>query len=347
MTELVRRPRSSDGAKGQTGGLVLLVEDDPDAAEAVASLLDLEGYDVVVERSGSAALTAVQVNRPDLLLLDLGLPDVDGLVVCQRLRADPRWDSLGIVALTARAGLEHTILGLQNGLDGYLQKPFDAEDLLARIAAMLRQSRRERGTNPLTRLPGNNAIEAALVSRLETGAEFAVCYLDIDHFKAYNDRYGFAAGDQAILGLASAISCSLDAIGSDGFQGHVGGDDFIVLLDTAEVDEFCSRVIAAFEDVVAAAYSAADRARGTVEVEDRTGVVREVPIMSVSAAVVLQQGGRFAHLGEISRAAAELKTHVKRRGGGTFMVDRRLNRSDARRRPQQGREHPTEMRRDA
>jgi diguanylate cyclase (GGDEF)-like protein len=328
-------------------GVVLLVEDDPDAAAELEALLDLEGYSVVVERSGGGALTAVHDVLPDLVLLDLGLPDLDGLDVCQRLRRDPRWDSLSILALTGRAGSENEVLGLQNGLDGYLEKPWRADELLARVGAVLRQSRRQRGTNPLTLLPGNSAIESALVSRLSSGEDFAVCYLDIDNFKAYNDRYGFAAGDDAILGLADAIRRALDAIGSHGFQGHVGGDDFIVLIDPAEVEQFCTRACASFDDVVASAYTSVDLARGTVEVEDRTGAVRQVPIMSLSAAVVLQQRQRFVHVGEISRAAAELKTHLKRRGGGTFIVDRRRLTAGSGRAVLPRQEHPLEDRRGA
>ena len=112
-------------------------------------------------------------------------------------------------------------------------------------------------------------------------------------------------------------------MGSDAFYGHVGGDDFVVLLDPDEVKGFCPRVQAGFAAVIASAYTPQDLERGVVQVEDRVGALHDVSTMSLSVAVVTQRAGRFEHVGEIGRAAAELKTHVKRGGGGRCMVDRR------------------------
>jgi diguanylate cyclase (GGDEF)-like protein len=303
--------------------VVMVVEDNADIADVVQDLLELEGYSVVVARSGQEALDSVREARPDLLLLDLGLPDMDGLEVCRQLRADPRWGSLSIVAFTSRAGWRNQVIGLHEGFDGYVVKPFEVEELLARVDATLRQSYRERQVNPLTFLPGNNTIEIALLERLKSRDDFDTCYLDIDGFKAYNDRYGFAAGDDVILRLAALIRTTLDEVGSRGFHGHVGGDDFVVLLDPGEGERVCAGVLAGFGAITADVYTADDLARGAVEAADRSGALRMVPTMTLSIAIVPQRGGRFSHIGEISLAAAEVKMHIKQRGRGGCMTDRR------------------------
>ena len=255
---------------------MLVIDDDRDVADALVDLLSWAGYQTTVAHSGAMALLLADEARPDVVLLDLGLPDVDGLDLCTRLRSDARWNVVTIIGLTARSRLADRVDGLRRGLDDYVTKPFRSVELLARIDASLRHSHRERDTSPLTLLPGNAAIERALVQRLESGTDFAVCYFDVDRFKSYNDRYGFNAGDAVIRAVAEIGQLTL-ADGSDGFLGHIGGDDFVAVVRPDEAERFCVGLLARFEAVVRASYSQADFERGAVEVVDRTGLLSMSP----------------------------------------------------------------------
>lgn len=247
--------------RSEMGGDILVVEDDPFISDALEEVLVEFGYSVRVASTGGAAVTAMVAQRPDLVLLDLTLPDVDGLDLCRQLRADSRWNAVPVIALTARDHLNDRVAGLREGLDDYLTKPFNIAELAARLDANLRRSRRELHTSPLTLLPGNRDIESTLAARLASGDDFAICYIDIDNFKPYNDRYGFTAGDQIIRALADAIQRSLRGL-ENAFPGHVGGDDFVAIMQPVDAETFAQRVIQSFEALLPTAYPSEDFRRG-------------------------------------------------------------------------------------
>jgi diguanylate cyclase (GGDEF)-like protein len=213
------------------------------------------------------------------------------------------------------------VAGLRRGLDDYVTKPFRSAELLARLEASLRHSRRERDTSPLTLLPGNAAIERELAQWLESGVDFAVCYFDIDRFKSYNDRYGFNAGDAVIRAVAEIGQQSL-ADRPTSFLGHIGGDDFVAVVRLDDAERFCSALLTRFSAIVDASYSPEDLERGSIEVVDRGGALQAVPLVGLSVAVVVQCDRRYRHVGELGRAAAEIKSYLKQHGGG-FLIDRR------------------------
>jgi PleD family two-component response regulator len=305
-----------------SGGSILVVEDDVAIAEVLEEALREFGYEVSTAGSGAGALAEMQRSRPDLVLLDLSLPDVDGLDLVRQLRAEQRWNAVPVIALTARDRLSDRVIGLREGLDDYLTKPFSVTELAARVDANLRRSRRELHTSPLTLLPGNRAIEAALSSRLGDGRDFAVCYIDIKDFKPYNDRYGFAAGDRIIQQLAEILQQAVARV-RDGFVGHIGGDDFVAVLNPDDAVPLAEGVLKAFQDMLPTAYTPEDFERGGIEGQDRSGQTRTFPLVALSIAIVVQQGERYRHIGELSRAAAEIKSYLKQRSGSNYLVERR------------------------
>jgi diguanylate cyclase (GGDEF)-like protein len=317
-----RSAAPASSARAELGGAILVVEDDPFISDALEEVLQEFGYEVTVASTGHGALESMQARRPDLVLLDLTLPDVDGLDLTRQLRGDPRWNAVPIIALTARDHLNDRVAGLREGLDDYLTKPFNIAELAARLDANLRRSRRELHTSPLTLLPGNRDIEATLSSRLASGENFAVAYCDLDNFKPYNDKYGFAQGDVIIRALADAIQRAVADM-DDALPGHIGGDDFVVVIRPEDAERFCQRVIQDFEEVLPKAYPPEDYARGEVEAQDRSGVSRTFGLVSLSIACVVQSSGNYKHVGELSRAAAEVKSYVKKLDGSNYMIDRR------------------------
>ena len=180
--------------------------------------------------------------------------------------------------------------------------------------------------SPLTRLPGNIAIERVLNKRLQSGAPFAVCYADLDNFKAYNDRYGYIKASEVIKLTGELIHDTVREIaGGDAFVGHVGGDDFVMVVTADRGATLCEAVIKRFDDFIRNHYSAEDLTRGAIEGVDRYGVSRTFPIMSISVAVVISRKGEFASAVEIAKSAADIKDMLKKTPGSNYLINRRRN----------------------
>jgi GGDEF domain-containing protein len=194
----------------------------------------------------------------------------------------------------------------------------------ARIEAAIRRSRRDLSAQPTTNLPGAGAIEAEITRRLGSGAAFAACYADLDHFKEFNDRYGFHEGDRVIRMVGRLLhDVAAGVVGEDGFVGHVGGDDFMLILPLDRAAEVCELVLEVFDELVPHQYTDADRRAGYYFGKDRRGQLHRVPLMSLSIGVATTERRRLATAGEVSRLATEMKSFAKARPGSVFAVDRR------------------------
>lgn len=178
--------------------------------------------------------------------------------------------------------------------------------------------------SPLTRLPGNIAIERVLTRRLHEGVPFAVCYADLDNLKAYNDHYGYIQASELIRTTGEIIR---DMVGhhanDEAFVGHVGGDDFVMVIGTDEVEPVCNAVIARFSEAIPPFYDPGDLEQGGIETVDRYGVQRTFPIMTISIAVVICSQGEYESAVDIARTAAEIKDYVKGKPGSNYLVNRR------------------------
>jgi diguanylate cyclase (GGDEF)-like protein len=303
---------------------VLVVDDDPDVARFVEVNLRSAGYEVTVASDGEEALERAVELRPDLVLLDVMMPKLDGFEVAQRLRRDSRTSSSSIIMLTAKALSSDKVLGLSSGADDYIIKPFDPVELLARVKGTLRRAREMRALSPLTGLPGNIRVQEEIRRRVAEDQPFALLYADLDHFKAYNDHYGFLRGDKAIQVLARlATEAVHEMVGPEGFVGHVGGDDFIVILPPEPAEQVAGMLCKRFEEQVPMLYDAEDRERGTIEVQDRQGNLRNFPLLTISIGVATTLSRRFAHFGEAVSVATEMKQSATRQVGSGYAVDRR------------------------
>lgn len=312
-----------DGRVASGAPLVLVVEDDADMRTLLTEVLTTGGLRCETAADGGAGVERALALRPQLVLLDLGLPVLSGDEVFARLRADHRTRYVPVMFLTASGGREARIRHLLDGGDDYVTKPFDVEELLARVQATLRRARQLGGLNPISGLPGNAAIYEEMSARLLRGETFACVYLDIDSFKPFNDHYGFTRGDTLIVALAEALFAAVAAVRSEAFLGHIGGDDFVVLCDPAEAEALAADVIARFGATARGLHDEADVLAGGYEAEDRRGVRTTWPLASVSAGIAIGSGERFPSAAAIAQTAAEMKTLAKRRGGGQLAVDRR------------------------
>ena len=302
---------------------VLVADDDPSTRALIDLALQEAGYDCVLAADGKAALEQARATRPDLVVLDVAMPFLSGDDVQRELRRDRRSRYIPVVFVTAKRTTAEMTARFRNGADDFVAKPFDVDELVARIASALRRAAELRSLNPLSGLPGNLSIAHEIDARLADGSEVACLYVDVDHFKDFNDRHGFARGDRVIAHLAELLSQAVGEISEDAFIGHVGGDDFVVLMPGDRAEGLAREIVARFDATIPALYDAEDRARGWVEAPDRRGRIRRLPFVTVSIGVVPLRPERFTGATEVARAAAEMKEVAKRRSGSGYAIDRR------------------------
>jgi diguanylate cyclase (GGDEF)-like protein len=303
---------------------VLIIDDEEDIVAILKKVLELKSYDVISAADGVEGIQKAKTEEPDIILLDVMIPKIDGYEVCKRLRSDRFTGLVPIIMLTAKGESYDKILGLERGADDYLTKPFDLAELEARIKGVLHHARHREAVNPLTRLPGNISIEEEIKRRLKEKKIFAVAYFDLDNFKAYNDRYGYERGDAIIQFVASIIKKVITELGlPDDFIGHIGGDDFIIVSTPDRIGKVCQSVIEEFDKTIPLHYSEADRKQGFITSKDRLGRRQKFPIMTLTTVAVSNERHRITHYAQISERAIELKRYAKKIKGSCFVMDRR------------------------
>ncbi len=304
---------------------ILVVDDEPHIRKILKFLLEQNDFQVITAANGEEALAAARGNLPELVLLDLMMPKMDGFEVCRRLRSDYRTSQIPIIIVTAKGEVTERVRGLKGGANDYLTKPYDHNELIARVRNMLDWSRVQRQANPLTGLPGNQAIETELQRRIDNGEPFAFMYIDVDNFKGYNDNYGYSKGDEAIrfvAGLLRECSVALGGVDTD-FIGHIGGDDFVVISSPAHADVLAQSIVDRFDRESYRLFEAHDLERGYLEVRNRFGGTNTVPFITLTIAVVTDRGGTFRHWAKVSDVAAELKAYGKSLKGSVVVKERR------------------------
>ena len=179
-------------------------------------------------------------------------------------------------------------------------------------------------TSPLTRLPGGIAIENMLQKRIDSGTLFAFCLVDLDNFKAYNDNYGYARGNQVIKHTALIIEEAVKKHGTeDSFYGHIGGDDFAVLCSVDQHVKICRFIIDRFDQTVGEFYDPKDLKNGFIVRKTRRGIEENFPVMTISIGVVTNQNRPLKHVVQVGEIVAEAKNYAKSKPGSVYHVDRR------------------------
>ena len=303
--------------------LILVADDDEDIVRFVEVNLRLEGFDVVTAFDGEQALHAAYDQNPDLILLDVMMPKVDGFEVCQRLRSDGRTRNISVIMLTAKSLSADKVVGLTAGADDYMIKPFDPIELVARVKSALRRSKEMRAINPLTQLPGNVQIQEEVTRRVQAKAPFAVMYIDIDDFKAFNDFYGFLKGDEAIKLLARCATDAVSSFGDEGFVGHIGGDDFVAIVEAETAEKAANALVECWDRDIVSLYDPADAEKGFIEVVDRQKQLHRYALATISIGIASNTHREITSHWEAAEIASEMKQFAKRHEGSGFATDRR------------------------
>jgi len=263
-------------------------------------------------------------NIPALIIIDEDNVDLDIIEFCKHIRENEDNSITPIIVISSNYEKEHRISVLKQDVEYYIIKPLDKEYFYFTVRNIIELLYRNRRVSPLTGLPGNVQIQAEMKKRFLNEEKFAVVYFDLDNFKAYNDSYGFASGDEVIKFTGRLISKHIHKIeNSENFVGHIGGDDFVSIIGITDYEKICQEFILEFDAKSGGFYSDEDAERGYVEVANRKGIIEQFPLITISLAVLEIDAHIFSSILEIGEIAAQLKHKAKTVMGSSYIVNRR------------------------
>ena len=263
-------------------------------------------------------------NIPFLIIINEDAIGMEVTELCRRIRTDEDNKITPIIVVSSNPEREHRLKVLRESVEYYIKKPVDTDYLYCTVKNLNRLLTINRRISALTGLPGNVQIHAELKKRITKKEQFAVLYLDLDNFKAYNDVYGFLKGDQIIEFTAETIlKCIHSKYVENSFVGHIGGDDFIAIVPDIEVDDICQSIIAMFDKEVVKFFTEEDLEKGYIEVANRKGIIEQFALTSISIGAVIAEKGRFSNILEIGEVGAQVKHMAKSIVGSSYAIDRR------------------------
>lgn len=303
-------------------GSLLLVSPNPIVKETLRKVLaaeaDLTCFDYL-----RSAFDHIYTDIPNLLLVDMH-GDQEAADLLRTLKEDPLFSHLPVLALldTGSPAPDWQTLPVED----FIWQSDLQRDVRMKVELCLARAERIVEANPLTRLPGNISINRQIQNRLDRGIPFALAYADLDHFKPFNDKYGFSRGDEVIR-ITGRLMLNIvrNRAQRDYFVGHIGGDDFVCIMDPALIEATCQELITAFDEIIPSFYDPDDRETGHIQSQDRKGHARRFPIMGISIGIAGTGNGAFSHYGEITSIASEMKHAAKKNPKSCYRMDRRIH----------------------
>ncbi len=300
-----------------------------------AQYLDyLQEIGYIIEKHDPSRRLQQQIlaNIPNVLLLDMDGLKEEAIAITQLLKENPLTYTMPIIIVIGIRDLMKEIETLDAGAEDFVAKPFPPQVLAARIHTSMRRNIRLQVSNPLTGLPGAIHIEEQTTKRLEQKQPVAMCYVDLNNFKAFNDKYSYNRGDNVIRILATILNEGMALFGKKGdFVGHIGGDDFIMITDYDRVDDICEYVTNSFDTLIPYQYDEEDRQRGFIVSINRQGEEMKYPIMTVSIGVVTNKQRTIDNYLVMTELAAEMKQYAKTISNNStprrsvYRIDQRTN----------------------
>lgn len=209
---------------------LLIIEDDLDVADMLMAYFQVQGYEVQTANWGEDGIRLCQMTHPDLVILDIRLPDIDGFEVARRLRQNIHTARIPIIFLTEKREGADRLHGLELGADDYITKPFDLQELRLRVRNSLRRVRMGPLTNPVTNLPEGPVVDQRLQEVLESDQPWAFIGVALRHLDVFRDRYGFIAADDVLRAITLMLQNAVRDMGNeDDFLGHLSATDFIII----------------------------------------------------------------------------------------------------------------------
>jgi len=301
---------------------IVIIGRNPAAVHLLEQKLHLSHHIVTFSRI-EQAMDFIYTNMPDLVIFEWQQDDYVTADALMTFKADPLFSQLPFLAIVEEPGqmLNWEILPVED----YLRRTDLEAEAINRVELCLMRAERLLEINPLTRLPGNISINRQIQERLDRGGEFDLAYADLDQFKPFNDKYGFSRGDEVlrITGrLILSIVKSRQPQGS--YIGHIGGDDFVFIMDVGLVEAVSAEIIEAFDQLIPTFYDPEDREQSYIESVDRQGQIRQFPLMTLSiGGITYRRDRELTHYGELTEAVSQMKRYAKSFPGSCFRSDKR------------------------
>ena len=301
---------------------IYIINDNTQDANQIQSLFKDESFKIKIVKTEQIDIALR--NIPSLIIVDEDHLKRDIIEFCKTIRANEDNGITPIIVLSSNTEKKHRVSVLETAVEYYIKKPIDVDYLYYTVKNIMRLMYVNRRVSPLTGLPGNVQILAELKKRVMNEEEFAVLYADLDHFKEYNDVYGFLKGDEIIKYTAKTIVRNVHSLkGNHCFVGHIGGDDFVAIVSKTDYEQVCQNILAEFDKDIHNFFTKDDLERGYLEVENRKGVMEQFPLTSLSIGVVEADKGRFKNILEIGSEGAQVKHVSKTIIGSSYAIDRR------------------------
>jgi GGDEF domain-containing protein len=282
--------------------------------------LESKGYHVVTLNKLSSVLGFIYSDPPDLIIVDLASADDELQTLLNDIEEDSYFSIIPIIGLVDESN-EDLFDWDRFPLDDFVTYPIKYNELFSRVQLAFKRIHRVFDNNPLTKLPGNTSIQQAIVRAI--GRSMAVCYIDINNFKPYNDAYGFTRGDEVIRMLARIMANAVKESGEGGFSGHIGGDDFVFIVPLERAEIVCKTIIDHFTVVVTGLFGEKEKTEGYYLSRDRKGNEQKVPLLGIAIAVVPTDTPEVEHFGKVAEIAAELKKLAKKSQESCYVIERR------------------------
>lgn len=256
---------------------ILIVEDDLDVAEMLNAYFRVQGYEVFTVNWGEDGVRAAQTVLPDLLILDIRLPDIDGYEVARRVRMDRRTNEIPIIFLTEKRERIDRLQGFEVGADDYITKPFDVQELRLRVRNALKRVSQGSLTNPVSGLPEGPLVEERLSEAIHKSG-WALLHISIGHLESFREAYGFVASDDVLRAVSVIIHNTMKETGSaEDFIGHISPTDFVIVISPSNMPPFQERIRSRLEQSLDYFYPIKDR-ENAGKSSDRLAIqLHEVP----------------------------------------------------------------------
>ncbi|SBV95702.1 Response regulator receiver modulated diguanylate cyclase [uncultured delta proteobacterium] len=274
--------------------------------------------------TGREATGVLLTSPPDILLCSMTLPDMSGIDVARLLKEENVYSQVPVVMCLSPEEAEayadwHNLVA-----DDFFVFPCPIPVIRARLDLAMGRATRTLDANPLSRLPGNTSIIKHTQGLIDKNQDFALGYCDLDYFKPFNDKYGFARGDEVLMMTSRIILNSVhDQALPFSFVGHIGGDDFVFIVPVGAAEAVSKKIVSAFDAIIPQFYDAEDLAKGCIVSVDRQNNVCTFPLMAISVAVVFNRNGNLKHYGEASSLAMGLKKVAKKSVTSSYALDQR------------------------
>ena len=274
---------------------ILIVEDDLDLAEMLNAYFRVQGYEVQTAAWGEEAVRKAWDSTPDLVVLDIRLPDIDGYEVCRRLRTDRRTQNMPIIFLTEKRDRVDKLSGLELGVVDYITKPFDIQELRLRVRNVLQRATLPLLTNPVTNLPEGAIVDEKLGQMIVSEDKWAALLVTIRGLETFRELYGFVASDDVLRAVSLMMNNAVREVGNEtDFVGHLAAHDFVIITDTDHISPIRARIEMRLRQSMEYFYPLKDREKARQAMQENR--------LKLEIGQVLHADGPFADLDALKTA---------------------------------------------